>query len=266
MNQEIKKRLRELSDKEYSEFSGKLIPGSKPLIGVRLPILRDYAKSLVKELDWRGLLLESGEDKYFEEVMIRGMVIGYGCSKSGDIDEALTMLDKFIPMVDNWSVCDSFCVSCTLFKKHRQQVYEHIQKYIYSEKEFEVRVGLILLLDYFLKCDANGEKLPRRRSVEVSDLTENTSNREVQDMIIDGLYIDRILGCVNRAITQGYYAMMAAAWLTAECFVTFPAKTYKFLSGENLMDKVTYNKALQKICESRTPSDEVKSIIREIKL
>jgi hypothetical protein len=57
---------------------------------------------------------------------------------------------------------------------------------------------------------------------------------------------------------------MAAAWLLAECFVTFPGVTYAFLQ-KNDMDKVTYNKALSKICESRIPAQEIKQFIKSNK-
>lgn len=260
MKKQMKEQLFQYADKDYQTFSQALIPGGKPLIGVRLPQLRKLAKDIVrdKNVDERAILADPEEDQYMEEIMLRGMLIGYGSSKSGDIDEALKMLDEFVPMVDSWSVCDSCCVSFTLFQKHREQVYQHIQKYLFSNKEFEVRVGLILLLDHFLKCDEKGEKLPRRRSIECSDiLGEEGHEREPEE----GLYIDRILDVLNRPYPQGYYAQMAAAWLTAECFVTFPEKTWDFLK-DNQMDLFTYSKSLQKICESRIPSDEVKKLIR----
>ncbi|MBO5459923.1 MAG: DNA alkylation repair protein, partial [Lachnospira sp.] len=79
-----------------------------------------------------------------------------------------------------------------------------------------------------------------------------------------GLYTEQILKCLDRNFLQGYYAQMAAAWLAAECFVTFPHRTMVFLRDCG-MDNFTYNKALSKICESRIPSDEVKQLIKTMK-
>ncbi len=187
-------------------------------------------------------------------------------------------------MVDNWSVCDGCCASFTIFEKHREMVFEHIQKYLNSDKEFEVRVGLIILLDHFLKVDSDGNKAKRKKVVSENDIEVSKVFDE------NGLYIDKILDIINRQYTQGYYAMMGTAWLTAESFVIFPAKTYAFLKATSLqlnnrenniieydnsenandkthcMDKVTFNKSLQKICESLIPDDNVKKLIKQLKV
>ena len=77
-------------------------------------------------------------------------------------------------------------------------------------------------------------------------------------------YLEKIFSVLDRPFTQGYYAQMAAAWLTAECFVMFPAQTMRFLIKSG-MDDFTYNKALSKICESRNPAPEVKARIKSMK-
>ena len=48
---EIKKHLFELADEKYKEFHSGLCPNTDNILGVRVPILRDYAKQLVKEND-----------------------------------------------------------------------------------------------------------------------------------------------------------------------------------------------------------------------
>lgn len=257
----------EMAEPSYGAFSRALIPDCKPLLGVRLPRLRAMAKELVKKSpsNWEELLLE--EDVYFEEAMLRGMLSGYGCTKEKNLEKALRMLDEWIPHVDNWSVCDSGCVSFALFEQHREQTWAHIRQYLYSDKEFEVRVGLILLLNHFLKTDADGGKMPRRKSLTMQELglekgTGDKADRENKE--VPGAYIKRILEVLDRPFGQGYYARMAAAWLTAECFVTFPRHTLAFLQNSRLDDE-TFHKALQKICESKIPDTEVKAFIKTLK-
>ena len=48
---EIEENLWKLQDKEYREFHRKLIPNVDPetIIGVRTPVLRTYAKQLLKK-------------------------------------------------------------------------------------------------------------------------------------------------------------------------------------------------------------------------
>lgn len=257
MRQDIRERLQALSEETYRDFSKSLIPDCKPLLGVRLPALRKLAKELTDSGEWKSLVeSDAVQDCYFEEVMLRGMLIGSGTSKEKDIREALRLFDNFVPLVDNWSVCDSCCNSFSIFADYKQQVWEHIQPLLYSEKEFEVRVAFIVLLAHFLKYTQDDKKIRRRRQVTMEDILQSQEE--------SGLYTEAILAALNRPFLQGYYAQMAAAWLTAECFVTFPYRTMAFLK-ENRMDRFTYNKALSKICESRTPSDEVKQLVKTMK-
>lgn len=75
MEQAIRERLFSLADKKYQKFSAKLLPNVDNIIGVRLPILRKLAKEIAKG-DWR-MYMATAENEYFEEVMLRGLVIGY---------------------------------------------------------------------------------------------------------------------------------------------------------------------------------------------
>lgn len=283
MRQHIREQIMIHAENSYAEFSAALIPKSKPLLGVRLPKLRELAKVIVKREDWRQEICSyegEYEDIYFEEVMLRGMIIGYGTEKV-NIEEALSCLEVFIPHVDNWSVCDSFCASFSTAAKHRVETWEFLQKYLYSDKEFEVRVALILLLDQYLKYNKDGKKLARKRVITMDDVcgmankkTRNEAGRLSEmgendvmssEMTEQYPYLERILQVLNRPYLQGYYAQMAAAWTTAEAFVTFPYETMQMLERQCQMDDWTYNKALQKICESKNPDDEVKCYIKHLR-
>ena len=57
---------------------------------------------------------------------------------------------------------------------------------------------------------------------------------------------------------------MAIAWAISVAFVKFPETTIIYLKNNNL-DDWTYNKALQKICESLRVSKETKKIIKAMK-
>ncbi len=262
MREQIREILKEKSENSYRDFSAALVPGSKPLLGVRLPLLRKLAKEIVKG-DWRGEIRSyEGEylDQYFEETMLRAMIIGYGTVK-GELREGLTYVEQLIPYIDNWSVCDSFCNSFLLAGEYRGEVWEFLQRYLYSDKEFEVRVAVITLLCQYLKYDRNGKKISRTRTVTMADLKQYVRTIESKEYP----YLAGILEVLNREYTQGYYAQMAAAWTAAEAFVTFPYDTMQMLSESCSMDDWTYNKTMQKICESRIPDEEVKNYIRGCK-
>lgn len=58
--------------------------------------------------------MEHAETDYFEEVMLQGMVLGY---VKTDLEEILRYIADFIPRIDNWSVCDSFCTYFEVYRK-----------------------------------------------------------------------------------------------------------------------------------------------------
>ncbi len=250
MRDEIRKRLMKMSDAGYQEFTASLIPvsGRGTLLGVRLPALRNYARELSKG-DWRQEL-SYGEDIYFEETMLRGMVLGYACR---DIEELFTYLKDFVPRVQNWSVCDSVCSGLKLVVKYPEKTWDFLQPYLNSGEEFPCRFGLIMLLNHFVKLGEDRKKISRKRSVTMEDLKGEEEK---------GLYLEQILQALDREFTEGYYAQMAAAWLIAELFVTYPVRTMRGLQELHL-DAFTRKKAVQKIRESRIPDKEVKEYLKE---
>lgn len=226
MDKKIREELENSADEKYRDFSSGLIPGQKNMLGVRLPELRRIAKKLARG-DWRGCLDSPEPDIYFEETMLRGLMIGYiKC----DFSEKLDILRGFIPQIDNWSVCDSMITGLKDFNKHKDEAWDFIVPYFQSEHEFEMRFAAVSMLDYF----------------------------------IDEEHIDRDLELLDTLGGKPYYAMMAAAWALSYCYINFPEKTLEYLKHSSL-DDVTFNKALQKITESRQVSPEEKKMIRAMK-
>lgn len=217
-------RLREL---EFREFTLRLMPGVDPesVLGVRLPHLRKLAKKLAKE-DWRTYLAEAS-DKTYEEVMLQGMVIG--CAKAG-LREKLDCVKTFVPKIDNWSVCDSFCAGLKLPREYPEEMWEFLLPYLQSEKTYEIRFAIVMMLDYY----------------------------------IDSVHIDQVLRLLDDIRSQEYYVQMAVAWALSMCYARFPEKTEQYLDNCRL-DDFTYNKTLQKILESRQIDAITKQKIREKK-
>ncbi|MCI8667927.1 MAG: DNA alkylation repair protein [Lachnospiraceae bacterium] len=225
-NEEIQIRLYEMADKKFQEFSSALIPGCTNMIGVRIPNLRLLAKEIVKG-DWRGYLEEAGEDT-FEELMLQGIVIGG--SKCG-IEEKISLAEKFIPKIRDWSVNDVFCSCFKCAGKNQERVFEFLMPYVTSEHEFEQRVVAVMLMDYFL--------------------TEE--------------YIHQVLQVLNELKHEGYYTKMGIAWATATAYAKFPRETYVYLTEWNTLDDFTFNKAIQKMTESYRVPQEDKEMLRRLK-
>lgn len=225
MKNKVKARLAELAEADYKAFNEKLTPGATNVLGVRIPRLREIAKEAARQ-DWRTYLAEA-DDTTFEEIMIQGMVIGYA---KMELTERFACLNRFIPKIDNWSVCDSCCMTYKFMKKDQEQVWEFLMPHLNSGQEFPIRFTVVAMLDHFINDD----------------------------------YIGRILDCFNQICHEGYYVKMAVAWAVATCFAKYPEQTLEFLK-ENDMDAFTQNKAIQKSCESYRVSDEMKAAARLLK-
>jgi 3-methyladenine DNA glycosylase AlkD len=220
----IREQLEELAEEKYRSFSSSLTPGKDNILGVRIPMLKKMAKKLAKG-DWRAYLKEARDDS-MEEVMLQGMVIYLSDS---DIEEKLKLAQAFIPKIDCWPICDDFCNGFKAARKHRERIWEFIQPYLDSDKEYEIRFGVVMLLHYL-----QPEYAPLAFS-----------------------HFDQIKH-------EGYYVKMAVAWVLSMYYVNLPELTMQYLKNNDL-DDFTYNKTLQKITESLRINQETKEMIKGMK-
>lgn len=49
MDKTVRERLFSMSEEKYRDFSKALIPGCDNMLGVRVPLIRKYARELIKE-------------------------------------------------------------------------------------------------------------------------------------------------------------------------------------------------------------------------
>lgn len=227
--QEIKEKLIQLAEPEYQVFSSRLLPGTTNILGVRLPKLRKIAKQLAKK-DWREYV-KKAEDEYFEETMLQGMTLGYVVvSNHKEVEELLCYITEYVYKINNWSICDSFCSGLKFVKQYKAMVWNYLQNYFYSEHEYEIRFAVVMTINYY----------------------------------IEESYLQHIFKLFDNILKEAYYARMAVAWAVSMCFVKYPEETMVYLKN-NKLDKETYLKSLQKICESLKVDKETKRIIKEMK-
>lgn len=227
MELNIEKELFELQDKKYQEFQKKLCPGIENIIGVRVPILRNYAKDLLKKYSLKELM-EHINDNYYEEIMLQGMLIG---GAKEDFNIIIKYVHEFIPKIENWAICDTFCTGLKITKKHKDEMWKFLQKYLKSKKEFEVRFGIVMILGYF---------------IDEEHLEDNFK-------IFNNIKVDK------------YYVQMAVAWAISICLIRYYDRTLKYLQEEADLDNFTYNKSIQKSIESYRITDKQKDFLRSIK-
>lgn len=196
LKQEVKAKLREMSDETYRKFHSSLCPETSNILGVRVPLLKVYAKELYKE---HGItMIDKMDDEYYEEILLQGLLIG----RSKSVNIVQKYLKEFLPKINNWAICDTTCGGLKLVKKHREEFIELIENYAKSDSEFEVRFALVMLLDYYIDED----------------------------------YIDKVLEISGQIKHEGYYAKMANAWLISICLIKFYTKTKEFMEQSKLDD------------------------------
>lgn len=146
----LQEELFKISDKKYAEFQSKLTPGIGPnlFIGVRVPILRKFAKDFIKKEEAK-LFLKELPHKYYDENMLHALLI----SELKDFDEIINNLEKFLPYVDNWAVCD--IMSPKSFKKNKIKLIEYIKKWIKSKHIYTCRFAIEMLMSFYLDDDFN---------------------------------------------------------------------------------------------------------------
>ena len=227
LREKVKKDIKEMVDEKYRDFHSNLCPGTQNIMGVRIPVLRNYAKELNKEYSLKQILLEV-EDEYYEETMLKGMLIGL--NKNEDINQILEYIKEFVPKINNWAVCDVFCGGLKITNKNKEKVWNFIQKYLKSDKEFEIRFGLVMILGYY----------------------------------IDEEHLKQDFKIFDSITNEEYYVKMAKAWAISVAFVKYYEETLNYLKNTKI-DKWTYNKSIQKAIESYRITDSQKQELRAMK-
>lgn len=222
---EITTKLFSLKDTAYRDFQVKLIPGmdAQKEIGVRTPELRKLAKELAKREDIREFLNDLPH-QYFDENQLHAFIL----SGEKDFEKCMEDLERFLPYVDNWATCDQ--TSPKVFRKHRKELLESINRWIESEHTYTVRFAIKMLMEHFLDED------------------------------FDPIYPEM----VATVRSEEYYIRMMIAWY----FATALAKRYDavlpYLKQEKL-DVWTHNKTIQKAVESYRITEEQKIYLKSLK-
>ena len=213
-------------DKKYRDFQAALVPNisKETMLGVRTPDMRKLAKEFFKTPD-APEFLSTLPHKYYEENLIHFFMI----AMIKDLDECISAVEKFLPYIDCWPVCDQS--SPKVFKKHHEALLPFIKKWISSDHVYTARFGMRMLMNEFLDEDFKPEYL------------ELVASKKGDD----------------------YYLKMMIAWY----FATALAKQYDAalpIIEQHRLESWTHNKAIQKALESFRVSDEHKEYLRKLKI
>lgn len=160
--------------------------------------------------------------QYFEVDLLRGIVVS--TSKLPFADKS-RHLNGFAQTIESWGVCD--CSSVKVPQSEREQYFQFFCQMLPSDQPFVCRYGVVNLMSNYL----------------------------------DYRHIDNVFSALNTITQWGhYYVDMGVAWLVATAMAKCRDKTVEYMQGEarTVLNKFTYNKALQKMRESLRVSAEDK--------
>ncbi len=161
-------RLFALSDKTYADFQAKLTPNidKDKFIGVRVPVLRAFAKKYISDEE-SNRFLSILPHFYYDENMLHALLI----SEMKDICRIYDLLDEFLPYVDNWAVCD--IMSPKALKKDKKLLLEKIEQWVKSDKTYTIRFAIEMLMTFYLDDDFNKKILQIPLSVKSDEYYVN---------------------------------------------------------------------------------------------
>ena len=211
-----------LNEEKYRQGHIRIInalPGRR-ILGLHLPEMKQVAKVLAKQTDAREVLHDFAQEHQanrfgltYEETLVWGLTINaLKCTP----EERFTLLSSYVPVLDNWAVCDSFCCNAKWAQKlPPQMLWEFLLPYYHSDKEFEVRFAIVMSMCYLMK----EEWLPAVfGQLEALDLSKIQSE--------------------YTSLPSPYYVRMGMAWLLATALAKFPDETRKFVNASTLTDDV----------------------------
>ncbi len=218
--------LKARADEKNADFQSKLTPGidRERFLGVRVPDIRAVARAVAAEPETSDFI-QTLPHYYFDENMLHGVLI----SQIKDFSACVPAVERFLPFVDNWAVCD--VMSPVSFGKNCRSVLPLALGWLASTHTYTCRFGIDTLMRHFLD-DQFDVELPERVAAVRSD---------------------------------DYYVKMAVAWYFATALAKKWDDIVPFFTGRAL-DAWTHNKAIQKARESYRVTAGHKEYLKTLKV
>ncbi len=246
-----------LTDERYRKGHLRVVNAlpERRVVGLLSPEIKTVAKQLLREggevikPDGMHRICANGaevirafeavpsESLCYEETVIWGYLINLEkCS----LDERLAMLVRYVPVLDNWAACDSYCAHAKwMARADKAALWAFLERWFSSEREFEVRFAVVVAMCYFLNEDWLGRVFARLNSLNFDHIKSKYKTVKSKPKVAQQ-------GTVQGA--EPYYVRMGVAWLLATALAKFPDATRAFVRSSNLpadVVKLYIRKALE---------------------
>lgn len=267
------------SEPSYREGHVRIVnplPGV-PVLGLHIPDMKKIARELAAG-DGMPALLEgfetAGQGLYYEEKLVWGLMLDF---MKVPLADRLLHLERFVPRIDNWAVCDTVCgASKWVMRRDRmsvagkggrtsssggasgvcEAVWDFLERWWGSEREFEVRFAVIMAMCHFLSPEWLDRVFGKIDSLDFSRIAseyvfigdrrrqgagsvdggpgaaESFLVRSGAGYSLSGLKAGTVLGA------SPYYVRMGVAWLLATSLAKFPGMTREYVRSCSLPEDV----------------------------
>lgn len=230
-----------ISDARYRDGHLRVINAlpARKVLGLHTPEMKAVARTLFATdgaAYIKAFEQETSHALCYEETVIWGLLINR-CKCS--LDVRLQMLEKYIPVMDNWAVCDGFCASAKwAARADKELLWQWLQRWFASPREFEVRFAVVFSMCYLLQEPLVITVFSRIDKIDFGIIkSEYRSTKGKPQKPQEG--------SVQGA--EPYYVRMAVAWLLATALAKHPSLTREFVAASHL------------------PADVVKLYVRKVR-
>ena len=163
----------------------------------------------------------------YEETVIWGYLINL---EKSSLAERLAMLGRYVPVLDNWAVCDSYCAHAKwMVRVDKSVMWMFLERWFDSESEFEVRFAVVVAMCYFLNEEWLDKVFERINSLDFDRIKSKYKSVKGKPKMAQQ-------GTVQGA--EPYYVRMGVAWLLTTALAKFPDATRAFARSSNLPEDV----------------------------
>lgn len=228
------------SNSKYKQFQEKIINTKFPIIGVKIPTIRNIANNILKGN--AESFLKVCKESTFEEIILKGIIIS---KLNISFNERIKIFEQYTNIIDNWAVCDIATSSLKDFSNNKTDGYEYILKCIHSNDSWKIRVGIVAMISFYVDEIYINKILSHCKYISEKFSTLKTKT-------------------LTKHSLPHYYVKMANAWLISVCFAKFPTITKSFLETTQI-EAETFKMSTQKIIDSHRVSAKDKTYVKQLK-
>lgn len=222
----LQKELFYLQDLKYRAFHIPLMPtvNEQRVIGIRTPVLRKFANEFYKRENYKEFL-KTLPHYYYEENNLHAFLI----EKCEDYDLCISLLDEFLPYVDNWATCDMLNPKVLL--KNRKRLEKDLMRFLKSPHVYVKRFGIVCAMRAYIGENYNEEIANKIASIQSAE----------------------------------YYVNSAIGWFFATLLTKNYNQSVRFIQ-EKRLNEIAHNLAIKKARESLCIEKDKKEYLKTLKI